>query len=82
MFKVNNRNTRTTFETVDQVWNIFKVNNKDTRAQNDFMIIVNFEHISHLLFVVSTVSFEQANAGWVIEANTKTEAQKNILKLL
>ena len=64
MLKVNNRNTRTTFETVDQVWNILKVNNKDTRAQNDAMIIVNFEHISHLLlvFLLLTLS-KQMPAG-------------------
>ena len=42
---------------------MFKVNNKDTRAT---AFIVNFEHFTPCSSV-STVNFEQVNAGWVEE---------------
>ena len=40
---------------------MFKVNNKNTGV-----LIVNFEHISPLFFIVSKiVEFEQVNVSWV-----------------
>ena len=42
---------------------MFKVNNKDTCWHRSGVLIVNFEHISHL--VVSIVNFEHVNAEWV-----------------
>ena len=45
---------------------MFKVNNKATKTRRRRFggFIVNFEHISHLCSSVSTVNFEQVNAGW------------------
>ena len=42
--------SKLTIETLEQVWNMFKVNNKDTRTMPG-VFIVNFEHISHLVLV-------------------------------
>ena len=38
---------------VIKVWNMFKVNKKDIRTTPSFsgIFLVNFEHISHLVFV-------------------------------
>ena len=33
--------------------------------RRQWLIIVNFEHISHLCSIVSIVNYEQVNAGWV-----------------
>ena len=35
------------------------------------VFIVNFEHISHLVLVVSIVNFEQVNAGWAFSLHIK-----------
>ena len=49
---------------------MFKVNNKDIRAMPGIVLIVNFEHISHLALVFSTVNFEHAIAALVISNKT------------
>ena len=33
--------------------------------RRQWLIIFNFEHISHLCSIVSIVNYEQVNAGWV-----------------
>ena len=57
--------TQTVFEAFPAGNYMFKVNNKNTRRRRFDISIVNFEHISHLCSSVSTVKFEQVNAGWV-----------------
>ena len=47
---------------------MFKVNNRNARTRCEIcsgVLIVNFEHISHLVLVFSIVNFDQANADWV-----------------
>ena len=52
---------------VSNVWNLFKVNNKGT--PNDYMwghsgvFIVNFQHISHIVFIAE---LEQVNGDWIV----------------
>ena len=47
--------SKLTMETLEQVWNMFKVNNEDTRstplAYRSGVFIVNLEHISNLALV-------------------------------
>ena len=52
MFKVNNKDTKTTPWPLLLTWCRFGV------------FIVNFEHISHLCSGVSIVNFEHVIAGW------------------
>ena len=61
MFKLNNRNTRTRCE----IFSKLTINTSERRHWRRFgSLIVNFEHISHLVLVFSIVNFEQVNAGW------------------
>ena len=60
MFKVNNKDTKTTPAS-------FMVNVYCYRLLLLFIVfIVNFKHISHLYSSVSIVNFEQVSPGWVI----------------
>ena len=46
--------SKLTIETPKRMWNMFKVNNKDTRTTPLALflcLIVNFEHISHLILM-------------------------------
>ena len=46
---------------------MFKANNKKTRTTSrSSVFIINFEHIIHLFFSVSTAEVDQANIGWVM----------------
>ena len=47
-----------TAETLNNVWNMFKVNNRDARTTPSGVFIVNFEHISHyaLVFLLLNLS--------------------------
>ena len=54
MFKVNNRNTKQICEICSTV----------TIKTSD-VFTVDFEHISHLVLVLTIVDFEQVIAGWV-----------------
>ena len=65
MFKVNNKNTRTTSMTL--VWNMFKLKHM-LKHQNDvndvvlvFLLLTYFTPFS----CVSIVDFEQVNVSWV-----------------
>ena len=51
----------------NNVWNLFRVNNKDTRTTSWCCFdafVVNFEHFTHCPGV-SIVDFEPENAGWI-----------------
>ena len=68
LFKVNNRNTRKRCEICSEL--IIKTLErrhkmvKHTQTiRRQFVVIVNFEQISHL-FSVSIVDFKQVNSGW------------------
>ena len=52
--------SKLTIQTLEQVWNMFKGNNKDIRTtrRRSGVFIVNFEHI----FIVN---FEHVNVNWV-----------------
>ena len=66
MFKVQNKNTRKRCE----IWSHLTIKTPERRQWcRSGVFIVNFEHISHLVSCVSTVNFEQANAGWVERIN-------------
>ena len=46
--------SKLTIETLEQMWNMFKANNKDTERRHwrsSGVFIVNFEHITHLVLV-------------------------------
>ena len=60
MFKVNNRNTRTSREKCSKLTIKTPVRHQWRRSG---VSIVNFEHISYLS--VSIGKFDQVNAGWV-----------------
>ena len=50
MIKGNHRNNQ------NNMWNLFKVNNKDTRTTSLmllFVFIVSFEQVSHIVYVFS-----------------------------
>ena len=47
-------------KTLNNMSNIFKVNNKDTRTTSDVSVI-NFEHILHFIIII-IVEFNQLNA--------------------
>ena len=62
---------------------MFKVNNKDTTPRHwrhSGVFIVNFEHVSHLVLVVSIVNFEQVNASWTSFPEMFT--QKSVLTVI
>ena len=42
---------KSSIETIEKVWNMFKVDNKNTRKRRSGVFIVNFEQISHLFLV-------------------------------
>ena len=52
----------------NNVWNLFKVNQKDTSG------IVNFEQIFTHCSGISIVDFEQENAGWNREYSVNTNS--------
>ena len=56
LLKVNNRNTRARFEVCS------KLTTKTPERRRSGVLIVNFEHTSHL--VSHIVNFEQVNAVW------------------
>ena len=68
MFKVSNRNTVTRYEMCSKL-TIKTPERRQWRGSGVF--IVNFEHISHLVLVVSIVNFEQVNAGWAFSLHIK-----------
>ena len=58
MFKVNNKNTRTRCERYSEL----TIKTPERRQRRRYCVfIVNFEHTSHSVFIVS---FEQVNTGW------------------
>ena len=60
MFKVNNRNTRGRSE----IWSKLTIETPERRQwRRSGVFIVNFEHISQVVLSVSSVNFEQVNAG-------------------
>ena len=62
MFKVINRNIRPRCKICSKL--TIKTPERRQLLRSG-VFIVNFEHISHLVFSVSIVNFEQLNAGWV-----------------
>ena len=60
MFKVNNRNTRGRSE----IWPKLTIKTPERRQwRRSGVFIDNFEHISQIVLSVSSVNFEQVNAG-------------------
>ena len=62
MFKNNNKSSRTTSMTLWLTLNIFLIINVIVSLDD---VIVNFEHIPHLFYIVSIVGFEQVKVSWV-----------------
>ena len=56
LFKGNNKNTRT-------MCSLFRIINKDTRMTSFGVFIVKFEHISHLLPVLSLLILNKCPLG-------------------
>ena len=63
MFKVKNRNTRTRYEICSKL--TIRIPER-WQWRRSGIFIVNFEHISHLVLVLSIVKFEHVNEGWVL----------------
>ena len=62
--------SKSIIETLEKGANIFKVNNKNTDVVSS-VLIVDFEHISHLFSSVSIVDFEQVNVSWEVAFHSR-----------
>ena len=60
---INNRNTRERCKICSKL--IIKAP-EQCHWRRSGVFIINFEHILHLVLVISTVNFELVNADWVL----------------
>ena len=76
MFKFNLRNTNTRCEICSKL--TIKTPERSHWCHSG--VFINFEHVSHLVLVVSIVNFEQVNASWTSFPEMFT--QKSVLTVI
>ena len=62
--------SKSTIQTIKKMWNIFKVNNKNTRAttMNDVVLMFSLKTYFIPFSIVSIVVFKQVSVSWVMFA--------------